>query len=100
MWALGAIVYEMLTLERAYDGADPITVMSRTMEGPPTDPCARAPKLDIDEEIAAVCMKAMAPGRDDRIQSALELAFAIGQYLEGVKQRNPEAAADCDTTGL
>ena len=100
VWALGAIVYEMLTLERAYDGADPITVMSRTMEGPPTDPCARAPKLDIDEEIAAVCMKAMAPGRDDRIQSALELAFAIGQYLEGVKQRNPEAAADCDTTGL
>ena len=97
VWALGAIIYEILTLERAYDDADPVTRMTRTIEGPPTDPCARAPSREIDEEISGVCMKAMARDRDDRIQSALEVALAIGQYLEGVKQRNPEAAADCET---
>jgi serine/threonine-protein kinase len=100
VWALGAIIYEILTLERAYDDADPITRMTRTMEGPPADPCTRTPSRDIEEEIAGVCMKAMAQDRDDRIQSALEVAFAIGQYLEGVKQRDPEAAVDCETSGM
>ena len=100
VWALGAVIYEILTLEPAYDDPEPIPRMISTMEGPPADPCVRAPKIDIDPEIAAVCMKAMAHDRNDRIQSALELGFAIGQYLEGVKERNPEAAADCDTTGM
>lgn len=96
IWALGAILYEILTLQPAYDDPDPYMRMVRTVTGPPVDPRRRAPDRNIDAEIAAVAMKAMATERADRFQSVLEFAFAIGQYLEGAKRAHPELAAECD----
>jgi serine/threonine protein kinase len=99
IWALGAILYEILTLEAAYDDPDPYTRMVKTVKGPPADPQTRAPGRAIDREIAAVAMKAMATDKEQRFGSVLELAFGIGGYLENVKRAKPELAEGCEHPG-
>jgi len=99
IWALGAILYEILTLQPAFDDPDPYTRMLKTVSGPPIPPKKRAPQRDIDPEIEAVCLKAMATDRNQRFASVLEFAFGIGHYLENVKKVRPDLAAECEKEG-
>ncbi|MBI4917516.1 MAG: serine/threonine protein kinase [Acidobacteria bacterium] len=96
VFALGAILYEILTLRPAYDDPDPYSRLLKTVEGPPAHPQLRAPQRAIDPEIAAVAMKSMATDREERFRSVLELAFAIGGYLESVKRSRPELVEGCE----
>ncbi len=89
VWSLGAILYELLTLERAYRGESAQAVMAATLLGPPIDPRERVPQgaSPIPAEIAEVCMKALAQRADNRYQSAVELAAAVEAFLEGSRRR-------------
>ncbi len=81
-WSLGAILYELLTLRRAYEGKTPLTILYKSVEGPPQNPRERAPELGIDEEIAQICLKAMSPKPEDRFDHVLQFAFSIAGYLD------------------
>lgn len=91
VWSLGAILYELLTYEPAYQGKTSAEVLRRTVEGPPPPPTLRAPDNGISEEIAEVCMKALAAKPEERYQRASELAGAIEAFLEGSKRRTQAA---------
>ncbi len=87
VWSLGAILYEVLTRRPAYEGANVFALMFAVMSGPPTDPRERAPERKVPDELAEVCLKAMASKREDRFATATELAFAVEAFLEGSKRR-------------
>jgi eukaryotic-like serine/threonine-protein kinase len=92
VWSLGAILYELLTLKRAYEGPHGLAVLLESTSGPPMDPRERAPERNIDDAIAETCLKAMAPDPADRYPSTMDLALDVGQYLESRRGGDE----DCD----
>ena len=86
-WSLGAILYEILTLQRAYIADDLYALIFRAIAGPPDDPRERTPERRIDPEIAEVCMRALAADPEDRFGSVAELAEAIQAFVEGSRRR-------------
>ena len=88
VWSLGAILYQLLTLQLAYEGASAYVVMFKVVSGPPEDPRVRAPALGIPEEVANLCLRAMAPKPDARFATAGELGAAVETFLEGSQRRD------------
>ena len=91
VFSLGALLYELLTLKRAYFGDNVFATMYASMSGPPPDPRERAPELRVPDELADVCLRALAHQIPDRFPTATALAAAVEEHLEGSKRR--EAAA-------
>ncbi|MDP6358067.1 MAG: protein kinase, partial [Planctomycetota bacterium] len=83
IYSLGAILYEMLTLERPFKGKSPYEVLLKVTEGRVTDPSQLAPGRAIPRELSAIAMKAMARSRRSRYQSVGELQKDISLFLEG-----------------
>lgn len=97
VFALGAILYEILTLQRAYSGPNLFAVVHALMSGPPTPPAERAPAEVIPDEIAYVAMKALRKDPGRRYSTATALGEAVQAFLEGSRRR-AEAAARIDAS--
>jgi eukaryotic-like serine/threonine-protein kinase len=82
VWSLGTMLFEMLTLKRAYDAPNPFAALLRTVGEPPPDPREVAPERGIDDEIAEVILRAMARDPAERFDNAIMLAQAVGSYME------------------
>jgi eukaryotic-like serine/threonine-protein kinase len=91
VWSLGAVLYEILTHRTAYTGANVLARIYDSLSGPPTDPRDRAPHLSIPDEIAEVCLRALATDRADRYGSAETLAAAVQDHLAGSRRRERAA---------
>ena len=83
LYALGALLYELLTLVPPYEGATVWHVLDQVLAGPPVSPCARAPHRAIPWELEAVVLRAMAHDPCDRYPSAAALRADVVAYLEG-----------------
>jgi len=81
VYAVGAVLYEMLTGEPPYTGSTPQAVLARRLAGPPTPiPVLRE---TVTPDLDAVVQKAMARSAADRWQSAGELAKALAAAERG-----------------
>ena len=87
VWSLGAILYELLTLERAYQAPTLMSLLFAVMRGPPEDPCTKAPGRRIPAEIAQICLRALATDPADRFADAGALSRAVEEFLEGSRRR-------------
>ena len=87
VFALGATLYELLTLHGAFDGIDTAARTFQLMQGPPLPPRVRAPDRQIPEEIANVAMRALHPERERRTPTVAALAAAVEAFLEGSRRR-------------
>ncbi|MBI2923627.1 MAG: SUMF1/EgtB/PvdO family nonheme iron enzyme [Planctomycetes bacterium] len=94
IYALGAILYEILTLKPPVEADSLDELLEKTRSGVIVAPSARLPSGlpaagvgPIPPDLDAICMKAMALRREDRFQSARQLHDEIQLYLEGVKER-------------
>jgi len=83
VYSLGAILYEILTLERPIEGDTVHKVLLNVSEGKITPPEQRTPGRHIPKELTAVVMKAMAKNRRKRYQSVQDLGQDIKLFLEG-----------------
>lgn len=83
VYALGSILFEILTHERLH-GDGPVEVMTqRTLEGVDARPSVRAPEREIAPELEAIVVRACALDRRQRFASARELAEAVEAYASG-----------------
>jgi len=72
VYALGVILYEMVTGEVPFRGNNYLSILSQVINEEPHAPRDLRPDLSV--ELEAVIMKALAKDRDDRYQSTEELA--------------------------
>ncbi|MBI2923519.1 MAG: SUMF1/EgtB/PvdO family nonheme iron enzyme [Planctomycetes bacterium] len=88
IYSLGAILFEILALRPPVEGESLEEVMSRVRFGKVARPSSVAPPgISIPPDLDAICLRALAPRKEDRYASALDLHGEIQLFLEGVKER-------------
>lgn len=92
VYALGAILFEILALEPLHPRGG-AAVIESTLRGPDARPSARG--RDVPPELDAICVRATARDREARYASARELHDAVEGYLDGDRDlaRRRELAA-------
>jgi len=92
VFSLGAVMYEALTLERAFDGDSLTDVLVAVRDERPLNPARRA--RDVPEDLAAVCLKALEKDPDARYPDMRALVDDLRRLLahEPVHARRPSAA--------
>ena len=83
VYALGAILFEILTLHRLHEGKSAQAVLVSTMEGQEARPSLRFPELDVPPELETICARAAAADPAKRFASARALHDAIERFLDG-----------------
>jgi len=86
IYALGVILYRMLTLSLPVHARNLKTLVIAKREGNLLHPDQVAPGRDIPPELAAIAMQAMATHPDDRFDSVAEFSRALEFWLDGSSQ--------------
>jgi eukaryotic-like serine/threonine-protein kinase len=87
LWGLGAILYEMLTGRRPFDGDSPVSVMGHILHTDPEPPASRQPATP--PSLDRLVRKCLAKDPDDRWYTAHDLA----DELRWISQRSAPAAS-------
>ena len=83
VYALGCILYEMLTGEVPFDHpTNVLAIMVQHIRNPVIPPRKRCPDARIPESVEAIVLTAMAKRRDERFGSLVELSQALAHELE------------------
>ncbi len=77
LYALGAMLFELLTGSRAWAGDSALAVAAARLVRPPPDP--RAVRPDIPDALARAVMKCLARAREDRFASAAAVASELAR---------------------
>jgi serine/threonine-protein kinase len=85
VYALGAILFEILTLEELHPRGSAAEIVGSTLGGVDARPSVRAPDRAVAPELEAICVKATALARADRYRSPRQLHAAVEAYLEGAR---------------
>ena len=81
VYALGVILYELLSNTVPYGGATPSDILAALRRGQPRLPVEINPRAP--EPLQAIALKAMEPRPSDRYQSAREMSLDLRRYLDG-----------------
>ncbi|MHC5037409.1 MAG: serine/threonine-protein kinase, partial [Planctomycetota bacterium] len=94
IYALGAILFEILSLAPPHEGEGIHTVIAKVIEGEFEKPSARAVRWPegmgpspVSPALDEICLKALSREKAERYASAKELAEEIETFLEGEKER-------------
>jgi hypothetical protein len=91
IYSLGVIMYELLTACRPFVGLEAV-ILGQILFLEPAPPSGHRP--DLDAQIEAICLKAMAKRPEDRYASMGEFAAALGDYLRiGAPASRPTSPA-------
>ncbi len=92
LFTLGAILYEMVVGRKAFDGADPVALVSQIENEMPASPAAANSK--VHPAVSALIMKALAKDPAERYQCARELL----DDLEKCRENGQKAATKIKKT--
>jgi eukaryotic-like serine/threonine-protein kinase len=87
IYALGAILFEILALEPLHGEGGLDEVVKSTRQGADARPSRRARGHDVDPELDAICVRATARSPEDRYASARGLYDDLERYLDGHRDR-------------
>lgn len=85
VYGLAAILYEILTGQPPFLGKSIVEILQRVIHSPPQPLTERCPAVPI--ELERVCLQGLAKNRDDRQQTATEMANQIQQWIAERAQR-------------
>jgi eukaryotic-like serine/threonine-protein kinase len=94
VYSLGAILFEIVTLQPLHTVAEVERMARATRSGVEARPSVRAPSCDTAPELDAICAKATARDRGDRYASVRELYEAVERLRErdrDLEQRRADA---------
>ena len=80
IFALGAVLYEMFTHARAFKRDSTVQTMTAVLQEEPTDPITLKPELS--PIAAAIVRRCLEKNKEERFQSARDLAFDLKQLRE------------------
>jgi len=83
IWALGGLLYAMLTLSRPFVGKTKQDTLHKVLGGELIPPSKRNPHRRVPESLEAICLRAMAKRKEDRFQSVTELMAELENHLAG-----------------
>jgi serine/threonine-protein kinase len=90
IYALGALMFELLTGQHLYSGSTAVGVLTKHLTAEPDAPSMRAPELAIPPAVDHLCRTALARDPRARWQTAAELGEAIEDtYRETVHDATP-----------
>lgn len=81
LWAVGVILFQMLTGRLPHDGRDTDELLRQLLRPKACDPRALLP--DVPAPLAAICRKALSPALDERYPSAATFAADLRRFLAG-----------------
>jgi eukaryotic-like serine/threonine-protein kinase len=96
VYALGAMLFELLALEPLHRRGTPIAVMNATLAGVDARPSARAPQRNVAPELDAIVVRACSVHPEDRYSSAGAMWRDLERFLAGDRdlERRRELAAE------
>jgi serine/threonine protein kinase/WD40 repeat protein len=86
VWALGVMMFEMLTGRPPFKGESPVDVMVKAANEPvpaPSKVIREGTHVAFDQTLERICLKALARDRKDRYASARAFADDLGRWLKG-----------------
>ncbi len=92
VWALGAILYEMLTGQRTYTGNSAFSVLIATASEDLVPPRERAPEREIPGDLEEICLRALRKEQAERYPTARALHDDVERYLAGTRERERRQA--------
>ena len=81
IFGLGAVLYEMFAGARPFERASTVETMTAVLQDDPPDPLVANPRLPA--AAAAVVRHCLEKSKEERFQSARDLAFALQQLRDG-----------------
>lgn len=81
VYALGAVLYELLTAVPPFRGETPIDVLRRVLDEDPVP--IRRLRTDVPRDLEAICLKCLAKRPSERYQTAQQLADDLDRFLTG-----------------
>ena len=91
VYSAGAVLYELLTLERPFDGPNSPAVLYNITHEEARPIVALAP--DVPAGLQGICRKAMSKSTADRYRTAGELASDLERFLKGARVKAPPPSA-------
>ena len=92
VYALGALLYEVMTLEPVFTSPTLLGLIMAISGKDPTPPSERAPGRNIPGPLEEICLRALAKESEDRYPSAQAVAEELELFMEGVKEHEKKLA--------
>src|SRR6185436_8125885 len=92
IYALGVVFYEMLTLRSPYGKLDDESLLDAVRAGSFDPPGVHAPETP--PELEAIVMRALAKDREDRFQTARDMAGAIARVMHAKQELVDNASVE------
>jgi serine/threonine protein kinase len=90
IYALGCVLYEMLTGEAPFVGKSSVEVLGKQVREAVVPPCERAPGRKIPEALENIVMRAMSKKREERFPSAVAMRRALEEALQKAPPKSPK----------
>lgn len=88
IFALGCVIYEMVTGRRAFSGEGSQEVLAATLRDEPPDPAGIV--ADLPDDLRMILMRSLAKEPEARFQSARDLAFALKLAVNSPVRHDPD----------
>jgi len=82
IYALGAILFEMVTGRVPFEGQTPLSIVLKHRSEPPADP--QTLNAQVSTELSRIILKCLEKSREDRFQTAAEALDAVAAIEQGL----------------